>query len=170
MAFVFDTTTSGTTSNSYVSVSDANDYFAGHVDGYKWDELDTTAKQKALVTSTRKIDELSFGGYRTITGQSLKFPRQNLMNDEGLLFASNQIPIPIKNATCEFAFYFITTDDRDFNDWQIETYESFEAGPLSVKFKKLFKALPTSVQDALKNLGLHNITNLSEFPNIIMRW
>lgn len=168
MTFAFNSTVGSSSANSYISVSEAGDYFDGRVDGAKWDEFDTDVQQKALVTATRQIDQYSFAGTKASSTQALKWPRANVYDEEGVIYSSTSLPKNLKYATCELAFYYVTADDRDFNEWQVDTYDSFSAGPLNVKFRASSNDLPDTVVKELKNIGPGAWTSGSEFGT--MRW
>ena len=52
--------------NSYISVLDADTYFADRLYTDDWDNSDAVTRTKALVTATQKIDTLRFRGKKMI--------------------------------------------------------------------------------------------------------
>lgn len=170
MAFTFDATVGGASANSYVSVSEADDFFAAHLEGSLWPTA-LQQKQAALVMATNRIDRESFGGQRTFQNvQRLNWPRtwivdRDVRHDPSLIDAysgfyyrdPNTIPNELKQATFEMALYYIkqvagenTVDDND-----LETLSTYKIGPLSVGIQTGIKAdrLPTKVKELLKSIG-----------------
>lgn len=106
----FDSTPGSTTQNSYVSVADADAYFAYHDDAASWPSVNGD-KEKALVSATRELDALSFRGRRVTDTQALEFPRYEVSRRSGLSFYdSTEIPVELKNAVCERALQRARTD------------------------------------------------------------
>jgi hypothetical protein len=98
MAITIVTTPGGATSNSYVTLVEANEYFEG-VNWFDstWAGLTEAVRNSYLVLSTRAIDRLNFQGGVYDTGQALQFPRDftNEQTDYGA------IPQVVKDAQCE---------------------------------------------------------------------
>jgi hypothetical protein len=100
--------------SAYVTLDDANTYFATRLNSDAWDGASDVDKQKALYQATRAIDNLRFTGVKsdyynhTVLGQSfveqqLEFPRNGL----------TEVPEGIKNACCECAVAFLDGIDID---------------------------------------------------------
>lgn len=104
-----------TLTNSYMTVSGANDYFDTKFNvSAVWDSVEATDKQKALIEATRLIDGLNFKYDKTDPLQTLQFPR-NLQTE---------IPEAIKIATCEIAFEIINGYDPNLqlNNLQVMSH------------------------------------------------
>ena len=168
MAFTFDSTVSGTTANSYISVSDADDYFSSRFGASTWEDLDTADKQKLLVQSTYRINRERFYGLPTVQSQNLTWPRQLLVNVDGLPLPSNTIPKEVKWATCELALYTLTEEDRMMNDNELENFDSYEIGLIKLQTRLIERdRLPSNVEGLLKRIGIGaympaNSNNISE--------
>jgi hypothetical protein len=134
MAFLFDSTIGSTTSNSYLSVSAAEDYFSGKFGSDEWLDFSEPDKQKLLVTSTRLLDTNVYSGKKTSSSQSLEWPRSGIYNRDGIVYASNSLPAQLLAATCELAFWLWTEEDRFLSDDQMLQVDSYKVGPLDVKF------------------------------------
>lgn len=66
----------GSSADSYVSLSDAEDLILDYVvDKVEWDAGTGQKKDAALRMATRQIDSMTFLGSRLDTSQTLKFPR-----------------------------------------------------------------------------------------------
>lgn len=78
---------------TYVSLEEAEDYFATRLNTQSWDDADNSEREKALYQATRAIDNLNFAGCKASTTQTLQFPRGD----------DTVTPSNIKNAVCEEA-------------------------------------------------------------------
>lgn len=171
MAFVFNAASGSSTANSYVTVAEADDYFAGTLGLSNWTALSAARKQGALVQATNRIDSESFGGQLTDrTQQVLQWPRSYVLTRDTRTSATNTfevngyyyrdpviIPREIKQATFELAYHYIIKDSGEFtvDDNDLETLTSYKVGPLDLGIKDGIKAdrLPTKVTNLLKALG-----------------
>ena len=102
MAATIDATIKGENANSYVTLSEANDYFDTSPDSSTWTNKTDDQKKRSLISSARWIDTLVFYGDRCDDGQALKFPRNNYQVD-GVELACSKIPQNIKYAQFELA-------------------------------------------------------------------
>jgi DnaT-like ssDNA binding protein len=76
MALSLDSTVGGANANSLVSVEFADAYFEGDIlRSDRWSALDSDAKKKALISSTRSFRGLTLWGEPASETQSLPFPR-----------------------------------------------------------------------------------------------
>lgn len=174
MAFVFDSTVGDTAANSYISVSNANDYFAGRLGTDLWDALTPAKKEKVLVMATKRIDRERFGGQLTYYGiQALQWPRNGVVSRNytadptfaptfeptGFYYIdSNTIPLELEQATCEMALFYLkelNDDTTVVGDYDLETLTSYQIGPINVGIKANVKAdrLPTVVKELIQAIG-----------------
>ena len=102
MAATIIATLKSETANSYVTLSEANDYFDTSPDSSTWTNKTDDQKKRALISATRWIDTLVFYGDRCDDSQALKFPRNNYQVD-GVELACSKIPNNIKYAQYELA-------------------------------------------------------------------
>ena len=102
MAATIIATLKSETANSYVTLSEANDYFDTSPDSSTWTNKTDDQKKRALISATRWIDTLVFYGDRCDESQALKFPRTNYQVDRFELSCST-IPNNIKYAQYELA-------------------------------------------------------------------
>ena len=89
------------TADSYVSIEFADDYFSARgVSG--WGALTVEQKEQSLIRATDFIDNIyQWYGKKATTEQSLRFPRVNLTDYEGMLVIG--VPYCLKKAVCEAA-------------------------------------------------------------------
>ena len=94
--------------NSYVTVAEADLYFADRLDGSNWTSLDNSIKEKLLIMATMLIDTYEFAGSVISDNQSLAFPRYGIYYDPKLghnVELTNTVPDRILKTTYELAFY-----------------------------------------------------------------
>ena len=83
--------------NSYVSLETADYYFDERLNSGRWEAAEQTDKEKALITASRKLDNLNFIGVKKSAEQPMAFPRN---------FSAGfpaEIPADIQEAVCEEA-------------------------------------------------------------------
>lgn len=157
MAFTFDASIGGTVSNSYITLSDANDYFDSRYGNDLWSLSDADA-QRLLVSATRRIDIERYSGIKANESQSLQMPRNVISNRDGYPYTSTTIPLNLKNAVCELAYFILQADERKLSEVElhdIEFIESDELGPLKNKYRagSNMDKLPNTVINELKAIG-----------------
>jgi len=82
--------------DTYVTVVEADTYFAARMGFDSWAVLDEPTKEKALVSATQQLDTLcSWYGSKCDSAQNLAHPRTADCPD---------VPQDIKDAQCEIAF------------------------------------------------------------------
>lgn len=117
MPLIVETGGASSTSESYVSVTDADAYFFGR-GVVAWASLTTADKEAAL---RRAVDymtatyRLRWTGYRATDTQALDWPRQDVPRADGFggflgsfngsgYYPSNIVPIEVQRANAELAF------------------------------------------------------------------
>lgn len=157
MAFTFDASVGGTASNSYITLSDANDYFDGRYENGLWSLSDADA-QRLLVSATRRIDAERFSGLKAVETQALQLPRDIIANRDGYPYSSTIIPTNLENAVCELAYFILQSDDRKLSEVELHDIafiESDELGPIKNKYRNgsNMDKLPNTVINELKAIG-----------------
>ena len=88
--------------NTYISLADAEAYFATRYNSALWDAQDDPTKEVLLQSATRSTDLYCvWSGEKTDEDQLLEFPR----DDE------TEIPTSIETACCEIALAMVAADD-----------------------------------------------------------
>ena len=90
------------TATSYLSVADADDYFASSFNNAAWAVLTQTEKEIALQEATRWLETLCYGGDKCAPAQPLKWPRCNI-ECCGVLADCSSLPPALVQATAELA-------------------------------------------------------------------
>ena len=133
--------------NSYVTVEEADSYFANTLQFEDWNKFDTSAKEKALITATRQIDRLPFSSRKLELYQNLEFPRV----DSALPFTDG-IPQAVVYAVCEQAFFLLSGGSKR-QELQQQGVKSYSLGDLSETFSEnLTDAQKTICPEALSYL------------------
>jgi len=143
VAAVIDATLSGASSNSYVTLAEADAYFETVPNSSTWDDKTDDQKNRSIISATRWIDSLNFYGDRCDTSQALSWPRNNYHIDRVELTCS-EIPADIKYATYELARALINdTDAITGNTGTTGLYDEVKLGELQVKYNKQSQATGT---------------------------
>ncbi|RTL04575.1 hypothetical protein EKK58_10270 [Candidatus Dependentiae bacterium] len=109
MALIVEDGTGLEDAESYLSVSEANDYHSRRGNS-AWDDLDDPAKESALIKATEYLDNsYSWRGVLSSTTQALNWPRTNVFDSQGRDL-SNSVPQRVKNATAELALVSISSE------------------------------------------------------------
>ena len=97
--------------NSYISVVDADNYFATRLNSNAWNNADIATQEAALIQATRTLDALyDWNGSLADDDQSLGWPRIDAYDCEGRIIDSTAIPECVENATCEEALHLLSGD------------------------------------------------------------
>ena len=106
---------------SYVTVEEANEYFAGRLHAESWSGADKETKEKALKQATRQIDRQQLRGRKVNSGQALAFPR----------YPDTEVPEAVKGACCEEALTLLERGNSQRRKLQQEGVQSFALGNMS---------------------------------------
>ena len=87
----------------YITVPDADAYFATRLNSEVWDLAESIDKEKAIATSGRAIDQLNFAGVMTDSNQDHQFPRDD----------DTTIPTDVQYACCELAYALLDGVDPE---------------------------------------------------------
>ena len=135
MAFVVEDGSARADANSYLSVADADAYWADHGAPVTWTGVDAV-KEAALRAATAYLDRrfgARFRGCRVSSLQRLAWPRNGAVRD-GYELESNALPRELKEATAELALRQLTESGGlmpDVADPSNIIAESVSVGPIS---------------------------------------
>lgn len=104
MALILEDGTGVVGANSYVSVSEAGQWFTDTGRGSQWSVLLTPEKEAALVNGTMYTEQLyslTFQGSRLSREQGLSWPRSGVYLD-GEQIPEDEIPVELKRAVMEY--------------------------------------------------------------------
>jgi hypothetical protein len=157
----FDSTTSGQSANSYISVAEADEILSQRVGvGTVWSDLSPEEKQAALITATRRLEQEEYEGSKTTYAQALQFPRYEVYDRDQIVYASDAIPQPLNLACAELALLLIR-DPELLDDTGLEQFNSLTVDKLSLSKDDSFHAgqLPANVRRTINHLLCGNGIN-----------
>lgn len=117
--------------NSYLSLADAEAYFAARLRATAWASASDADKETALLQACRAIESLvpNWEGAPTVTGQALQWPRMEVPNrrtggrtsgwpyDGYAYYDMTAMPQPLTDAQCEEALELLArAQDLDMDD------------------------------------------------------
>jgi hypothetical protein len=162
-----DATVNSSSSDSYITVSDADAYHATHLYASTWTSAVDADKEKALKMATRILDEkIDWSGSRATSTQSLAWGRIGVL-DDGQTVDSTVHPQAIKNATAEFARHLIAGDSTGNADGKGLT--SLGVGSIALAFDKsdIPDVLPSIVQEMLRGWGVIHTRSSFGIVNLV---
>lgn len=160
-------TPSATNANSFVDLSFADAYFSTKFGADKWDSFATQDKEKLLVSATNSINVYKFGGSKSERAQALEWPRKYLTDNEGYPLDEVSIPLGVKKATCEMAYWIWTEEDRMVSDVELQQLESMKVGPLDVKISAKASTVPKAVEQLLESVGIDVLVSTTSKPSVV---
>ena len=140
--------------NSYVSVTEANNYFEDRVNTDSWDT--SNIQSEALVTATNILDRLQWIGTSNSFANAtykLAWPRTTTftdpssgvsqsLTDNRTTSSAGTIPQDIKDATCELAYHLIINTDLLNNT---STVQDLTVGSIRLLNSRKAPELPDTV-------------------------
>lgn len=148
-----DATPNGANSDSFMTVAEADSYYATNLYSTTWVGSTTDNKEKALKMATRILDEkVAWVGTRATSTQALGWGRTDVTWD-GTTVSSTTVPIQIKNATAEFAGELLVSDLTA--NAEGKGLNSLKVGDITLDFDKNDTAgvMPEIVQEMLRGWG-----------------
>ena len=138
------------TANSYVTLEAADVYFAARLNVTDWTGAETDDKNRALVTATLRLDQEEYKGLKSDADQALKWPRDNIYDEDGNSVDSDAVPQRIKDAQCELALFMLAEDL--LADSGLEAFENVKVGPLDVtpRHMRVAGELPANVRREIR--------------------
>jgi hypothetical protein len=149
MAITIVATIGGASSNSYLTLADAQlivDGLVEDADVTAWGSATTDAKNRALYTATQRLDRERFLGARATDTQALQWPRSGVRKPDTYIntysigfpfritadyFTDTEIPTQIKYAQVVLAAYLNNNTDG-IGLSGLEDYKSVSIGNISV--------------------------------------
>ena len=143
------------TSNSYCTVAEADDFLLSNVYATAWPDADVdTQKVPALIMATRILDEqVEWYGFVDNLVQVLLWPRQYVLSNTKRVYLDHTtIPVFLKRATAELARYLLLEDRTAERSFGIT---SIKADTVDVVFDKrdVLPVLPSSVMAMISFYG-----------------
>ncbi len=137
--------------NSYVTVAEADAYFADRLDADAWTSAEATTKAKALVTATGQLDQMSWVGVAVSETQKLAFPRSGEYYDPklGMRIALSGIPDRLVVAVCELAMHLVANEGVLASESSVK---SISVDVIKLDFIQPAAVIPDTVHRVIKPL------------------
>lgn len=154
MAVTLVATAGSTSANSYISVADADAYFNNRLNSTNWESADPDDKSRALVMATDRIEQEKFQGRKVDSGQRLQWPRYEVYDKNDDLYATDAIPRPVQNATCELAILLLGSDY--LKESKLSQFNAIRVGPIALDIRQPVSSgkLPAAVLRELRGVLL----------------
>lgn len=125
-----DATVGGLTTNSYVTLAEANTYFTNRVHADSWE--DSEVQEQLLITASSTIDWfITWKGTKATGTQTMDWPRTGVYDKVGELYPEDVVPIDVKIATFEMALSSMDSDRTA--DGDLAGLSEVKAGSLQLK-------------------------------------
>lgn len=134
--------------NVYATLGQADAYHEAHAHGDTWRAALVEAKQRALLTATRLLDQhLVWAGTATSSTQRLAWPRTGLLDLHGNPLSSTTIPERIIEACAELARQLLAEDRTADSEIEAKGLTALSVGSIEMTFKsaQVVKVLPDAV-------------------------
>ena len=158
-----DATLGGASANSYVTVAEADAYFATSFGRTAWGSASAANKEIVLIESTRLLDLLvSWKGYVKSDTQALRWPRTYVPNIDGRYLESyisdSIVPKDVKNAVFELAYSLLSNGGFQASENELA---KVKVGPVSIDFSDTVKSngLPKMVRDMIARWGEYTVVS-----------
>lgn len=134
MALIVEDGSGKPDAESYVSVEDADAYFADRGSPSTWADLTIPLKESALRYATQWLDALNWVGTirRFSPAQALAWPRVGVTDSFGRIIAIDEIPERVKGAECERALAHVSEAINSGFSSRVTTKE--KVGPIEVEY------------------------------------
>lgn len=155
MSVTIDASAGGVSSNSYVSLTDADAYFANRLYGTNFTGKSNDDRSRALIMACQRIEQENYEGYAVTHTQKLKWPRAWVQvpgETYGRYYEITEIPQLVKDAQCEMALVVAGSDI--FAPTGAENLTKLVVGPIELDFKSSISTgiLPDTVSRLLRGL------------------
>lgn len=135
MSNVIITTIGGTTSNSYVTLTEAEEYLTAKIVNELWNALPDTDKSGLLISAARQLDLFYWQGVVTSSTQALQWPRLGIINRHGWPVLQDELPTDLKAAQIELAYSLALGNYALEPDTTATEFQSVAIGDLAVTYR-----------------------------------
>lgn len=156
--------------NSYISLAFADSYAISR--NYStWTTLSDYVKSAAIIKAMDYVDNIfNWRGQKLYRDQPLSFPRKDIVDDDGY-DRTGEIPIQLKKAICEAAFYVykkftlyssqdpngVLKKDRKKADVTELEKEYFSSSEVTIDYTSAYEALDTMLKGLFVQKGQSQI-------------
>lgn len=143
--------------NSYLSDTEAETMADERLQATEWDDAVADDQARALIGATNLLDLHTFKGWKTTTTQRLKWPRTDVVDEDGEEYDTDDIPRFLKQATFETALWLLNKNADSEDPTQgtgLEGFKRAQVGPLSVDVNELFRSgdLPDHIRAMIRHV------------------
>lgn len=145
------------TANSYVVVADADAYFEASFGRSSWASVDVADKATLVVNASRALDTyITWEGQKTSQDQSMEWPRTGAYDKIGIAYDNDVIPMPVKFATYELAYYLFGNGGLNFSE---QSVDRVKVGPIDVEFtkKSVDSGIPKFIEQLIAHIGSSDV-------------
>ena len=182
MAVTIDATAGGANANSYLTLSDANDFVDAMVenaDVADWGTGNDDSRNRALAYAAQRLDRERFLGARATDTQALQWPRTGVRKPDTYIntysvgfpfrvttdyYTDTEIPYEIKRAQVELAVY-LHNNKEGISLSGLEDFKSLEIGSIKLETEKFgavgVERIPPMVERYLIGLRISGPGNIS---------
>lgn len=152
-----DATVGGTSANSYLDDTTAEVMADERLQVAEWDGASADDQARALIMATARLEQLTYKGIKSASGQALKWPRSDVIDENGDEYDSTAIPDLVLHATFETALWLLNQNAASTDPLAPTGLEGFiraKVGPIEVEpnLGQRAGALPDAVKRMLQPL------------------
>lgn len=155
VTFVVEDGTGLPSATSYVSLAEADDYFAVDLNyAATWSAFTDTQKQDRLMWASRILDQkVRWKGTLFEEGVGLRWPREGVFDRDDIAIDTDVVPPQVKAATCELTKYLEDNDPTTGGD--VDFIKRAQVDVLEVEFQDgtSQNSFPTILNAILRNVG-----------------
>ena len=140
--------------NTYATLVEAEAYYDTQLYSTDWSAATDDEKNKSLLFATRLIDEqIVWAGFKATEAQSLRWPREALLDQDGFDVDNDTIPQFLINAVSELGGYLIGSNRTA--ESSTKGFSRMKAGELELVIDKSDRPaiIPSSVWQMLRPYG-----------------
>lgn len=154
MTLVLVATSMAANANAYATEAEVTAILEGRPNSSAWTVATQPTREQAIVGATMRLEQESYVGTRTTSGQALKWPRLGVLDDDGYEVSSTVIPPQVQRAVADLALALVVKPGAlDLSG--LAQFEDVTVGPLSLTTRASAlwpNSLPASVMGFLRGL------------------
>jgi len=171
MPSAIDATVGGSSSNSYVTLAEANTYMGDRLHTTAWTAATNDTKNSALLWAARLLDRtVRWSGSKASESQSMEWPRSGMIYHDGSEVPDDEIPVAIKEAQIETAFSLLSGDRLAENSVSAQGINKIKAGPVEIGFSssiEMTSAISDNVMSLIPQEWYLNEDNHIPYPIVV---
>ena len=98
-----------------------------------WEALSNDLRNRAIIWATSLLDDqISWSGTKATTTQLLRWPRNNVYDQDGQSVSGSIIPVFLEDATAEYAYHLSVEDRTEETNRDLIGFKYMKIGDLSL--------------------------------------